>query len=328
MSKYTSLGESQINGSFRNPLSQLNSPNSRPIRGEKLRQVKFVREASPPRGSIGRSPSAKGHPSARGLLQLTNDEEKFLARSVEDLSQRIIKASTRREGFDEEIDRLLAAQTEVYHALLQKFHFASPFFEKLRENAEQIGQLVRRQSVTLRFLREENEKALKDKATAMKTVSRLRRQVMELGDAKQHFENRVIELQKELDGKRTRLNLGFDLRTLVEENDSLKQELKEQAKSVDYMKSKEVKLIKLLYFVKKDGVDIDAVYQRHAEEIQNENDESQFYTEGSLIEGDEGPPEVKMLPPEPQEEQLSRGARSGLGEVVGKPRLRGSGSIG
>eukprot|EP01017_Pseudomicrothorax_dubius_P042324 TRINITY_DN6895_c0_g1_i3.p1 TRINITY_DN6895_c0_g1~~TRINITY_DN6895_c0_g1_i3.p1 ORF type:complete len:163 (+),score=36.72 TRINITY_DN6895_c0_g1_i3:137-625(+) len=162
----------------------------------------------------------------------------------------------------------------------------------------------------------------------MKTVSRLRRQVMELGDAKQHFENRVIELQKELDGKRTRLNLGFDLRTLVEENDSLKQELKEQAKSVDYMKSKEVKLIKLLYFVKKDGVDIDAVYQRHAEEIQNENDESQFYTEGSLIEGDEGPPEVKMLPPEPQEEQLSRGARSGLGEVVGKPRLRGSGSIG
>eukprot|EP01017_Pseudomicrothorax_dubius_P008580 TRINITY_DN12834_c0_g2_i2.p1 TRINITY_DN12834_c0_g2~~TRINITY_DN12834_c0_g2_i2.p1 ORF type:complete len:416 (+),score=107.79 TRINITY_DN12834_c0_g2_i2:282-1529(+) len=291
ISKYNGVGEG---GSFGQSASQTKvsyqNVGSPPAAASK--KSRLGREISPGKAVGGnlmglRTPASKiNSPPSRPA-----DEEKLLEGQIDELSTKIEELSKGGNLSELDLHDLLAKNLDLYHFLLEKYDVTSSLLEKLRANQDRLNAIVRGQAAALKYLEEENGNLSRDKMSLGQQVSKLKAKVLELAEIKQHQEGKITELEARIDMQKNKKTLGFNIRNLLDENDELKQALREQDKSLNYMKSKEIKLIKLLYFVKKEGIDIDGIYQKYADDIQNNEDESQFITEGSIIEGEEAQPQ-------------------------------------
>eukprot|EP01017_Pseudomicrothorax_dubius_P022015 TRINITY_DN2369_c0_g1_i1.p1 TRINITY_DN2369_c0_g1~~TRINITY_DN2369_c0_g1_i1.p1 ORF type:complete len:480 (-),score=100.77 TRINITY_DN2369_c0_g1_i1:58-1497(-) len=260
------------------PKTTTHAGQSSPLTGPTKRS-NVTRDPSPVRTvansfMVVKSSSNMVSPSMSRLM----DEDFMLEREIDSLSKRIAALS---DGHEEDLNELLSKNLELYHLFVDRHEIHSDLFAKLEANQLQLITAAKKVAARLKFLREENQNLVKEKVNAGDQVSKLKNKAKELYEINQTQENRIEELETKVEMQRNKSTLGLDMRSLLDENDELKQALREQEKSLSHIKSKEVKLIKLLFYVKKEGNDIDKVYKKYAEEIQNTEDESQFFTESS-----------------------------------------------
>eukprot|EP01017_Pseudomicrothorax_dubius_P030243 TRINITY_DN3756_c0_g1_i1.p1 TRINITY_DN3756_c0_g1~~TRINITY_DN3756_c0_g1_i1.p1 ORF type:complete len:738 (-),score=121.08 TRINITY_DN3756_c0_g1_i1:161-2374(-) len=258
------------------------------------------------KGKLNRREGASGHPVGQFSFSGNNGpfkqnpsaaqgEEEFaidLAARLEEAEQ-LTEVLSGIKGRVEDRGQLEALMQRVNSILSDYANLENPIpeiLERTRYLNEQVYEIFRKQLGYLKYLESENKSALKEKASQAASINKLKAKVMELAEVKTHYENRINDMERELASRKTKpgLGLNLDLRTLLEENEELKDVAKHQNKVIMYLKTKEVKLLKLLYVIKKEGVDIDSIYSQHIDEIQREDEDGEMFQDDSeMIEEDE-----------------------------------------
>eukprot|EP01017_Pseudomicrothorax_dubius_P044309 TRINITY_DN7478_c0_g1_i3.p1 TRINITY_DN7478_c0_g1~~TRINITY_DN7478_c0_g1_i3.p1 ORF type:complete len:419 (-),score=114.31 TRINITY_DN7478_c0_g1_i3:104-1300(-) len=242
---------------------------SPPATGSSVRPKLFPRDGSPSR--IARVTfTAVQSP----VMSRPADEERLLEGEADELGRRIdvlASASSQLGGAGEVLGDLLKRNLELYELLIDRFELPVTIFSKLRTNQERLNSIAATTALRQRILSEENLNLTREKQRTEIQLKTLKEKILQLIEVKQAKETQIKELEIQLESKKNKLTFGFDMRGLLDENEDLKQELYKYAKAFDEIKKKEVKLIKLIYFIKREGIDIDGIYQRYAAEVQNED---------------------------------------------------------
>eukprot|EP01017_Pseudomicrothorax_dubius_P039191 TRINITY_DN5977_c0_g2_i4.p1 TRINITY_DN5977_c0_g2~~TRINITY_DN5977_c0_g2_i4.p1 ORF type:complete len:565 (-),score=153.48 TRINITY_DN5977_c0_g2_i4:321-2015(-) len=209
--------------------------------------------------------------------------DRALDNRIEQLAKQVEEIAMRP---GEEVASIDAAITGV-DALLAECaqRRSSVLWEKARAVNGRLLSILKNESLRKHELEEEIRNANQEKTSLNAANSKLKVRVLELAEEKRHFEAKSGELEKELAARKNRSIPAptFDFRGLLDENEELKEAAGQLQRLVGYLKSKEVKLLKLLYAIRKEGVDIDAVYNAYAEEIQREDDDAGLMNEDSEI---------------------------------------------